>query len=58
MPFDLVEVITETGGRLQLTALAALKPRKGSLQPVPLPLRAALSDALITAGDTAGIPWA
>jgi tetratricopeptide (TPR) repeat protein len=57
-PFDLVEVITESGGRPQLIALAALKPRKGALQPVPLPLRAALSDALITAGDTAGIPWA
>jgi hypothetical protein len=57
-PFDLVEVITETGGRVQLAALAALKPRSGSLKPVPMPLRAALSDALITAGDTPGIPWA
>lgn len=57
-PFDIVEVLTETGGRIQLAAFAALRPRKGTLAPVPLTVRSALSDALITAGDTPGIPWA
>jgi tetratricopeptide (TPR) repeat protein len=57
-PFDIVEVLTETGGRIQLAAFAALRPRRGALAPVPLTVRSALSDALITAGDTPGIPWA
>ena len=55
--FDVVEVITQSNGRCILTALAAMKPRNGLLSPVPLLIREALSDALITAGDTAGIPW-
>jgi len=55
--FDVVEVITQRGGRCRLAALAALRPRKASLDPVPLFVREALSDAFIAAGDTAGIPW-
>jgi tetratricopeptide (TPR) repeat protein len=55
--FDVVEVITQRGGRCRLAALAALRPRKAALDPVPLFVREALSDALIAAGDTAGIPW-
>jgi hypothetical protein len=56
--FDVVEVITQRGGRCRLAALAALRPRKGSLDPIPLFVREALSEAFIAAGDTAGIPWA
>jgi tetratricopeptide (TPR) repeat protein len=56
--FDVVEVVTRVRGRCVLTALAALKPRNGTLEPVPLVLREALSDALLSAGDTPGIPWA
>ncbi len=55
--FDVVEVITQRGGRCRLAALAALRPRKAALDPVPLFVREALSDAFIAAGDTAGIPW-
>jgi tetratricopeptide (TPR) repeat protein len=55
--FDVVEVITQSNGRCILAALAAMKPRNGRLSPVPMLIREALSDALITAGDTAGIPW-
>lgn len=55
--YDVVEVITQRGGRCRLAALAALRPRKASLDPVPLFVREALSDAFIAAGDTVGIPW-
>jgi tetratricopeptide (TPR) repeat protein len=56
--FDVVEVISEKNGRCVLAALAALKPKNEILSPIPMTVRAALSDALIKAGDTAAIPWA
>jgi hypothetical protein len=55
--YDVVEVVTETGGRYVLAALAAMKPRNGALLPVPMVVRTTLSDALIRAGDTVAIPW-
>jgi tetratricopeptide (TPR) repeat protein len=55
--YDVVEVVTDSGGRYVLAALAAMKPRNGALLPVPMTVRTTLSDALIRAGDTVAIPW-
>ena len=56
--FDVVEVISEVDGRCVLAGLAAVKPRNGTLSPVPMLIRTTLADALIKAGDTSAIPWA
>jgi hypothetical protein len=55
--FDVVEVISESNGRVVLAAFAALKPKNDVLSPIPMNIRTAVSDALIQAGDTAAIPW-